>query len=94
MFTCLANRAVHIEVSSTMETDSFILALRRLIARRGNIRTIRCDNGTNFIGAEKGLKKAFLEMDKDRVCYFLRNLGTDCLIWKKNPPSASHFGGV
>ena len=27
LFTCLASRAVHIEVVSTMETDSFIMAL-------------------------------------------------------------------
>ena len=36
-----------------METDSFILVLRRFIARRGNGRTIRCDNGSIFVGAER-----------------------------------------
>ena len=41
MFTCLASRAVHIEFSNSMTTDSFIQALRRLIARRGNVRQIR-----------------------------------------------------
>ena len=53
LFTCLARRAVHIEVVASMETDTFIMALWRVIARRGNIRTIRSDNGINFIGAEK-----------------------------------------
>ena len=37
MFTCMANRAVHIEVTFSLDTDSFILALRRLIARCGNV---------------------------------------------------------
>ena len=50
VFTCLASRAIHIEMIKTMDTDSFILALRRFISRRGNIRKIRCDN---FVGAER-----------------------------------------
>ena len=52
MFTCLASTAVHIEVSHSMTTDSFIQALRRLIARRGNVRQILSDNGPNLVGAE------------------------------------------
>ena len=41
MFTCLASRSVHIEASHSLTTDSFIQALRRLIARRENVRQIR-----------------------------------------------------
>ena len=37
MFTCLASRAVHIEVTHSLDTVSFNQALRRLIARRGNV---------------------------------------------------------
>ena len=54
LFTCLVRSAVHIEAVATMETDSFIMALRRMIARRGNIRSMRSDNGTNFVGNSKG----------------------------------------
>ena len=39
MFTCLASRAVHIEVTHSLDTDSFIQALRRLIACRGKCET-------------------------------------------------------
>ena len=53
MFTCLASRAVHIEVTHSLDTDSFIQALRRLIACRGNVRQICSDNGSNFVGAEQ-----------------------------------------
>ena len=35
LFTCLAVRAIHIEVAHTLDTDSFIHALRRFITRRG-----------------------------------------------------------
>ena len=34
LFTCMASRAVHIEVADTLETDSFISALRRFVCRR------------------------------------------------------------
>ena len=52
MFACMASRAVQIEVTFSLETDSFILALSRLVAQRGNIRSIYSHNGSNFIGAE------------------------------------------
>ena len=52
MFTCINSCAVHIEVTHSLDTDSFIQALRQMIARRENIRTIYSDNGSNFIGAE------------------------------------------
>jgi hypothetical protein len=55
ILTCLQCRAVHVEVASSLETDSFINALRRFIARRGQVKSIFCDNGTNIIGAEKEL---------------------------------------
>ena len=41
IFTGLASRAVHLEVANTMNTDSFIQALRRFIGKRGNMRMLR-----------------------------------------------------
>ena len=70
-----------------MTTDAFINALRAFIAIRGNVRQLRCDQGTNFVGARKefaGLVKGMdTEMVKDLGCEFLMN-----------PPAASHMGGV
>lgn len=94
LFTCLSCRAIHIEVPSTMENDSFIQCLRRFIDHRGNIRYMRSDNGSNFVGAEKELQKAFKEMNHQQIESFLRNQGADWVIWEKNPPAASHMGGV
>ncbi len=51
LFTYLTVRAVHIEVANSLDTSSCINAIRRLICRRGQVSTIRSDNGTNFIGA-------------------------------------------
>ena len=94
MFTCLASRAIHVEVSHSMTTDSFIQALRRLIARRGNVRQIRSDNGPNLVGAEQELIHAFNEMDHTKIQGFLQNNNADWIKWKRNPPAASHMGGI
>ncbi len=53
LFTCLTVRAIHIEVANSLDTSSCINAIRRFICRRGQVSTIRSDNGTNFIGAER-----------------------------------------
>ncbi|XP_068749077.1 uncharacterized protein [Montipora capricornis] len=55
IFTCLALRAVHIEVVSSLDTESFINALRRFIARRRLPEEMRFDNGGNFVKGEKEL---------------------------------------
>ena len=94
VFTCLARRAIHIEVSHSLTTDSFIQALRRLIARRGNVRQIRSDNGPNLVGAEQELIHAFNEMDHTKIQGFLQNNNADWIKWKRNPPAASHIGGI
>ena len=75
MFTCLCSCAVHIETTNNMTTGSFIQALRRLIIKRGNIRIIQSNNGSNFVGASTKLKRAFSEMDKRKINYFLMELG-------------------
>ena len=58
LFPRLASRAIHIKVAHSIETDSFLQALRRVIARRGPIRELRSDQGTNFVGTEIELKRA------------------------------------
>ena len=94
LFTCLSLRAVHIEVAASLETDSFIMALRRMTARRGSVREMRSDRGTNFVGADNELKKAWLEMDHGKVSAFMSEQGGDWIKWTWNTPSASHMGGV
>ena len=94
LFTCLASRAVHLETAVSLDTSSFINALRRFVAVRGPIRELRCDRGTNFVGAERALKEALKELDKDKIRSHLLNQGCDYFSFNMNPPSASHMGGV
>ena len=94
IFTCLSCRAVHIEVTTRMDADALIQALRRFIARRGQVSSIRTDNGTNFVGAENELKRCIEEMDHDKIREFLTAKGCDWIVWKRNPPEASHMGGI
>ena len=94
LFTCLSVRAVHVEMASSLETDTFIQALTRFMGRRGEVREIRCDNGTNFIGAENELRAAIKEMDHEKIRAYMTENGGDWVLWNKNTPSASHMGGV
>ena len=94
LFTCLTSRAVHLESTASLDTDAFILMLRRFIARRGNVRSIRSDNGTNFVGANSELRRAMNEMDHERINRFIQMNGGEWMCWKRNPPKASHMGGI
>ena len=91
IFSCLATRAVHIEVSDTLDTDSFLMALRRFLARRGNVKEIRSDNGTNFTSGKKELREAILNWNQSKVHNQLLQKNIE---WIFNPPSGSHHGGV
>ena len=69
----MGNRAVHVKITCSLDTDSFFLALWRLVACQGNIRSIYSDNGSNFIGAEQELKKVYMGMDERKVQSFLQS---------------------
>ena len=94
LFTCMASQAVHLEVSNTLETDSFINTLRRFICRRGPVRQLRSDQGTNFIGAKRELREALQSMDQNKISAEMLKENCDWITFKMNPPSASHAGGV
>ncbi|KAL4009499.1 hypothetical protein ACER0C_003351 [Sarotherodon galilaeus] len=91
IFTCLTTRAIHLEMAASLDTDSFIHALRRFIARRGQIKILRSDNRTNFIGAERELKRAIAEWNVSKIEDHLKQQGIQ---WTFNPPSGPHHGGV
>ena len=91
IFTCMTTRAVHIEKLDTLDSDSFINALRRFTSRRGTPHSIYCDNGTNIVGGHNELKRALKSVVREPIESFC--LKSD-IIWTFNPPHASHMGGV
>ena len=91
VFTCLSSRAVHIELSFSLDTHSFLQALQRFISRRGTPQTVYSDNGSNFVGAAKELRDGFKRLNKNLVHNRLIRQGID---WVFLPPAASHQGGV
>ena len=68
--------------------------MRRFLARRGNIRVLRSDNGSNFVGAQKELEKAYKEMDHQKIEFFLQNIGADYINWHRNLAASNLMGGV
>ncbi|XP_031758025.1 alpha-1,4-N-acetylglucosaminyltransferase-like [Xenopus tropicalis] len=90
IFTCMTTRAVHIEVIESMDTTSFINALRRFIAIQGPVKHVRSDRDTNFVGAAKELQISSNINMKDGESYLADQ---DCT-WTFNPPYSSHMGGA
>ena len=92
LFTCLSSRAIHIETINTLTTDSFINAFRRFVCRRGKVRELRCDRGTNFIGGKSILEQE--ELDEQKIKEELLQHDCDYVKFKPNVPHASHMGGA
>ena len=90
LFTCLAMRAVHIEVAHSLNTDSMINALRRFVSLRGYPERIRSDCGTNFTAAEKELNASIAKWNQEKIHVFCAQGKIE---WIFNPPGASHMGG-
>ena len=91
IFTCLAIRAVDLEVAHCLDTDSFLLALQRFIARRGQVKEIFSDNGTNFTSGERELRDAISYWNKEKIHNSLLQKN---IKWSFNLPYGSHFGGI
>lgn len=67
LFTCLATRAMHIEMVYALDNDSFILRLNRFESRLSAPSTYYSDNGTNLVEANIELSKCLLELDQGKI---------------------------
>ncbi|XP_068245318.1 uncharacterized protein [Palaemon carinicauda] len=91
IFTCLNMMAIHLEVASNLTSDSFISAFRRFLDRRGQVKMVRCDCGTNIVGSWKVLDSSYEFLAGNKVGNELLRCGVEFIF---NPPGASHFGGA
>lgn len=83
LFVCLAVKAIHLELVSSLTADAFIAALRRFVARRGRVSNLYSDNATNFVRANKEL-----------FALYKTAVSSESIQWHFIPPSAPHFGGI
>ena len=91
IFRCFATRAVHLDLVESLDTDSALLAISRFQARRGNVKEMWSDNGTNFRGADKELKAALRALDQAKM---KAKLNVEGIKWFFNPPGNPEAGGV
>ncbi|XP_072400464.1 uncharacterized protein [Diabrotica undecimpunctata] len=95
IFVCLATKAVHIELVSSLSTDSFLLCLKRFIARRGLPSLIYSDNATNFAGSKNELKDLREFFKSPSFSNDMQNFAAQNFIeWKFIPPHSPHWGGI
>ncbi|KAI5732054.1 hypothetical protein M8J77_020456 [Diaphorina citri] len=64
LFTCMASRAIHLELVPDMTTEEFILCLRRFTAARGCPVVIVSDNALQFKLSADVLGSSFCEKEK------------------------------
>ena len=88
--TCLSTRAVHLEVTSSLNTDSFLLALRRFMARRGCPSVIHCDNWKSFKRGERELRESLQNWNEQQINDALTQQD---IKWCYIPPGGPHMGG-
>ena len=91
LFTCLASRAVHLEMAFALDSDSFLNAFYRMVHLRGIPQEMLSDNGTNFVGAKKELEELVRRLDQNKIRQSTANKG---ITRNFMPPLAPHFGGV
>ncbi|XP_062549050.1 uncharacterized protein LOC134213749 [Armigeres subalbatus] len=89
VFTCLAVRAVHLEVVHSLTTESCRMAITRFRSKFGKPSQIFSDNATCFRGANNEMVK----MDViNRECAEI--VGSSSTAWHFIPPGTPHMGGV
>ncbi|XP_053685987.1 uncharacterized protein LOC128735530 [Sabethes cyaneus] len=95
LFVCLVSKAIHLKLVSDLSSEAFLAALDRFINRRGKVRRIFSDNGTNFVGASKQLRQLRAIFDsettKANINDFLLRREVE---WEFIPPRSPNFGGL
>ena len=71
LYTCLATRAIHLELMNDMTTKRFLLGFRRFIARHGKPNKIISDNAVQFKLASDTISRLWGQIltEKDTASY-------------------------
>ncbi|XP_070410955.1 uncharacterized protein [Nothobranchius furzeri] len=90
IFKCMTTSCVHIDLLESIDTDAFLMGLRRFIARRGKPFEILADRGTNFRGGAAELQTSFQTLEAP----IQKQLAGQKIEFRFNPPGSPHFGGT
>lgn len=91
IFVCMRTKAIHLDFVDNLSSASFIECFECFISRRGQVSRLYSDNGTNFVGAEKEIARAYAEWQKDGTVDSIASHGT---AWTFMTPAAPHQGGI
>lgn len=92
IFVCMATKAAHLELVTSLSSEAFIASLRRFAARRSTPRHIFTDCGKNFEGAANELSKLLAQETSQTE--LVTSTSEDGILWHFNPPAAPHHGGL
>ncbi|CAL1264768.1 unnamed protein product [Larinioides sclopetarius] len=90
LFTCGVTRALHLELVSSMTTDSFLLAFRRFLARRGNCKIIYSDNAKTFMKGKKEIENLSTILSNSTVKDYVSK---EKIVWKNIIERSPWWGG-
>ena len=88
LFTCASTHAVHLELTESLDTESFLRAFRRFTARRGLPKLILSDNRKTFKSASIEIRKI---VRSKAVLNYLANRNIE---WRFIPERAAWFGSI
>lgn len=86
----MTTHSVHLELLESLDTDTFLLSLRRFIPQRGKPFELLIDTGTNFVSGERELCEAVAVMAPQ----LREQIAEHQISFRFNPPSVLHFGGT
>ncbi|XP_065090854.1 uncharacterized protein LOC135711830 [Ochlerotatus camptorhynchus] len=90
VFTCMAVRAVHLDVVHSLSIQSCLMAIRRFACKRGVPEQIFSDNATCFRGANTAMMETMQGINIECA----EKVTSAVTAWHFNPPSTPHMGGV
>ena len=94
VFVSLSVKAVHLELSSDLNTEAFVACLRKSISRRGKPSVIWSDHGSNFVGANREIEIAEFLQTQGTQGVILEFCSIQNIEWKFIPEHSPHFGGI
>lgn len=70
MLVCMATRTYHLGLVNDLSADLFIMALKKLISRRGRPQIVYSDNGTKLMGTNNELRKCLKQLSEEGMRNF------------------------